>query len=73
MNLSFQQQSLPVFVVPVIQHHCVHQGKFSACHEILCLNEQIHPVHDITSHMQNVGKMVDNMEIKMCNLLRVMW
>jgi capping protein beta len=32
--------------------------------------EQDHPVQDATSHVQNVGKMVEDMEIKMRNLLQ---
>jgi capping protein beta len=32
--------------------------------------EQDHPVHDATSHVQNVGRMVEDMEIKMRNLLQ---
>jgi capping protein beta len=32
--------------------------------------EQDHPVQDATSHVQNVGRMVEDMEIKMRNLLQ---
>jgi capping protein (actin filament) muscle Z-line, beta len=32
--------------------------------------EQDHPVQDVTSHVQNVGRMVEDMEIKMRNLLQ---
>jgi capping protein (actin filament) muscle Z-line, beta len=32
--------------------------------------EQDHPVQDATSHVQNVGKMVEDMEIKTRNLLQ---
>jgi capping protein beta len=32
--------------------------------------EQDHPVLDATSHVQNVGRMVEDMEIKMRNLLQ---
>jgi capping protein beta len=32
--------------------------------------EQDHPVQDAISHVQNVGRMVEDMEIKMRNLLQ---
>jgi capping protein (actin filament) muscle Z-line, beta len=32
--------------------------------------EQDHPVQDATSHVQNIGRMVEDMEIKMRNLLQ---
>jgi len=47
-----------------------HDGEISLSGSMTRQMEQDHPVQDATSHVQNVGKMVEDMEIKMRNLLQ---
>ncbi|KAI0272168.1 F-actin capping protein beta subunit [Russula aff. rugulosa BPL654] len=47
-----------------------HDGEISLSGSMTRQMEQDHPVQDATSHVQNVGRMVEDMEIKMRNLLQ---
>ncbi|KAI0267727.1 F-actin capping protein beta subunit [Gloeopeniophorella convolvens] len=47
-----------------------HDGQVSLSGSMTRQTEQDHPVQDATSHVQNVGRMVEDMEIKMRNLLQ---
>ncbi|KAH9052962.1 f-actin capping protein beta subunit [Lactarius deliciosus] len=47
-----------------------HDGEVSLSGSMTRQTEQDHPVQDGTSHVQNVGRMVEDMEIKMRNLLQ---
>jgi len=47
-----------------------HDGEISLSGSMTRQTEQDHPVQDATSHVQNVGRMVEDMEIKMRNLLQ---
>jgi len=48
----------------------IHDGEISLSGSMTRQMEQDHPVQDATSHVQNVGRMVEDMEIKMRNLLQ---
>jgi capping protein beta len=47
-----------------------HDGEINLSGSMTRQMEQDHPVQDATSHVQNVGRMVEDMEIKMRNLLQ---
>ncbi|KAF8271206.1 F-actin-capping protein subunit beta [Lactarius quietus] len=47
-----------------------HDGEVSLSGSMTRQTEQDHPVQDGSSHVQNVGRMVEDMEIKMRNLLQ---
>jgi len=47
-----------------------HDGEVSLSGSMTRQIEQDHPVQDATSHVQNVGRLVEEMEIKMRNLLQ---
>ncbi|KAH9994761.1 F-actin capping protein beta subunit [Russula vinacea] len=47
-----------------------HDGEINLSGSMTRQMEQDHPVQDATSHVQNIGRMVEDMEIKMRNLLQ---